>query len=106
MQLLSSEVLNEIVSRLVKRLQPEKIIPFGSHAYGGPTVDSDIDLLIILSDSDQPHHRRASHAYEFLWGLTAPTELLVLTHQEVEKRVTVKNSLVNEAVNRGRVLYE
>jgi uncharacterized protein len=106
MQLLSSEVLDEIVDRLVKGLQPEKIILFGSHAYGEPTADSDIDLLIIVSESDQPHHRRASHAYGMLWGLTAPTEILVLTRQEVEKRVTVKNSLVDQAIHLGKVLYE
>jgi uncharacterized protein len=105
MQLLSSEVLDEIVDRLVKGLQPEKIILFGSHAYGEPTADSDIDLLIIVSDSDQPRHRRATHAYGVLRDLTAPTELIVLTRQEVEEKVNVRSSLVSRAVNQGKVLY-
>jgi predicted nucleotidyltransferase len=105
MQLLSSELLDEIVDRLVKGLQPEKIILFGSHAYGEPTPDSDIDLLIIVSDSDQPRHRRASHAYGTLRDLTAPTELIVLTRQEVEEKVNVRSSLVSRAINQGKVLY-
>jgi len=105
MQLLSSEVLDEIVDRLVKGLQPEKIILFGSHAYGEPTADSDIDLLIIVSDSDQPRHRRATEAYGMLRDLTAPTELIVLTRQEVEEKVGVRSSLVSRAVNQGKVLY-
>jgi uncharacterized protein len=105
MQLLSSELLDEIVDRLVKGLQPEKIILFGSHAYGEPTPDSDIDILIIVSDSDQPRHRRASHAYGALRDLTAPTELIVLTRQEVEEKVNVRSSLVSRAINQGKVLY-
>jgi predicted nucleotidyltransferase len=36
------------IQRIVERLAPEKIILFGSYAYGSPTPDSDVDLLIIL----------------------------------------------------------
>jgi predicted nucleotidyltransferase len=42
---LSPELLHEIVQRLVDEFHPERIILFGSHAWGTPTNDSDIDLL-------------------------------------------------------------
>ncbi|WP_068815555.1 nucleotidyltransferase domain-containing protein [Phormidesmis priestleyi] len=106
MKYLSAELLKEIVERLVQGLQPEKVILFGSHAYGEPHEDSDIDILVIVSDSDEPRHRRASQAYGSLWGLTAPTEILVLTRREVEKSATVATSLVSQALERGKVLYE
>jgi predicted nucleotidyltransferase len=105
MKHMPGEVLEEIVQRLVQGLRPEKIILFGSHAYGEPTEASDIDLLIVVSDSDQPRYRRARKAYECLWGLTAPTELIVLTRKELEMAAHVPTSLGYQALRRGRVLY-
>lgn len=100
------ELLNEIVNRLVHGLQPEKIILFGSHAYGTPTEKSDIDLLIVVPNSEQPRHLRARNAYRCLRGLTAPTELIVLTHQEIEREASVPVSLANRVIQQGKVLYE
>ncbi|MFN7658777.1 MAG: nucleotidyltransferase domain-containing protein, partial [Dolichospermum sp.] len=50
---LSTEFLNEITHRLVTALEPEQIFLFGSYAYGEPTEDSDVDLLVIISKSDE-----------------------------------------------------
>lgn len=102
---LPAELLEEIVKRLVNGLHPEEIILFGSHAYGEPTESSDIDLLVILSESDEPRYRRASKAYSLMWGLSAPTELLVMTRQELEQSATVSGSLANQALQKGKVLY-
>ncbi|MDQ1326809.1 MAG: uncharacterized protein QG641_89 [Candidatus Poribacteria bacterium] len=52
MKKLEPDLLNEIVQRLVNALHPEKIYLFGSHAYGQPNDDSDVDLLIVVNDSD------------------------------------------------------
>jgi uncharacterized protein len=98
-------LLEEIVERLKEGLHPDKIILFGSHAYGKPNDDSDIDLLIVLPESNEPSYRRASKAYSYLWGLTAPTELVVATQQEIERASRVPASLLNQAVQRGKVLY-
>jgi len=46
------------VSRLVDVLHPEQIWVFGSHARGAATEDSDVDLLVVVSTSDLPAHRR------------------------------------------------
>lgn len=105
MKQVSSELLEEIVRRLVDGLHPEKIILFGSHAYGKPTEASDIDLLVVVSESEEPRYRRASRAYGLLWGLTAPTELLVLTHKELDSAATVPISLAQQAIQKGIVLY-
>jgi predicted nucleotidyltransferase len=98
-------LLEEIVERLKEGLHPDKIILFGSHAYGKPNDDSDIDLLIVIPESDEPGYRRAQKAYSYLRGLTAPTELVIVTKQEVERASRVLTSLVNQAVQRGKVLY-
>ena len=105
MKYIPPELLKDIVKRLVDGLHPEKILLFGSHAYGTPNESSDIDVLIIVSDSDQPRHHRARKAYRCLRGLTAPTELLVLTRREIEQAMNVPTSLANRAIQEGQVLY-
>jgi uncharacterized protein len=105
MEILTPQLLDAIVMRLVACCKPEQIILFGSHAYGIPNQDSDIDLLVIVSQSDQPRYRRARDAYGALWGLAAPAEIVVMTRHEVEKSKTVKSSLVHQAIHKGKVLY-
>jgi predicted nucleotidyltransferase len=105
MRQLSSELLEEVVRRLVEVLHPEKIILFGSYAYGSPTEASDIDLLVVVPESDQPRYRRAQKAYGCLWGLTAPIEIVVLTREELEEVARVPASLGYRALHGGKVLY-
>ena len=51
------EVVNRIVEKIKMQYQPEKIILFGSYAWGNPTKDSDIDLLIVKK-TNQKHRQR------------------------------------------------
>ena len=64
---IDNNLLDEIVRRLVKAVDPDRIILFGSWARGDARPDSDVDLLII-KDSDQPAHRRTMPAYLALRG--------------------------------------
>ncbi len=98
-------LLEDIIQRLVDALNPEQIILFGSYAYGEPTEDSDIDLLVIVSHSDEPRYRRARVAYKALRGLGIPKDILVMTRSEVERKVNVTSSLVSQVLRQGKVLY-
>jgi predicted nucleotidyltransferase len=106
MKHLSPELLEEIVKRLVENLHPEKIILFGSHAYGNPVETSDIDLLVVVSESNESRYRRARKAYGCLWGLTAPVEIVVVTEEELKEMLQVSASLGYQAIHRGKILYE
>lgn len=97
--------LDAVTQRLVNEFQPERIILFGSHAWGTPNEDSDLDLLVIVSQSSEKPTRRAARAYRCLRGLTVPAEILVKTRAEVERYRTVRASLESEILERGRVLY-
>jgi predicted nucleotidyltransferase len=105
MQTLTKELLEQITQRLVAALKPEQIILFGSYAYGEPTEDSDLDLLVVVSDSNEPRYRRARQAYKALRGLGIPKDILVMTREEVERKSTVPSSLVSQALRQGKVLY-
>ena len=85
---LDSNLLNEIVQRLVNALHPEKIYLFGSHAYGQPNDDSDVDLLIVVNDSDLPPRTRTVEGYRALREILVPAEIVV-----VAKLITKVNGL-------------
>lgn len=103
---LTTDLLDHITQRLVTALQPEQIILFGSYAYGEPNADSDIDLLVIVSQSDEPRYRRARVAYKALRGISMPTDVLVMTREEVQRKLNVRSSFIRRAVNEGKLLYE
>ncbi len=102
---ISVGLLDEVVERLVDGLHLEKIILFGSHAYGNPNENSDIDLLIVVPESDEPRYRIASRAYSYLWGITAPIELIVLIHQEIKQDIEIITSFISQAIKYGKLLY-
>src|SRR5512135_868361 len=70
--------IRRAAQKLVDELQPEKIILFGSFAYGHPTIDSDVDLLIIM-DTHLRLHARSMQASEVLTPRPFPVDLIVRT---------------------------
>lgn len=100
-----TELLDQITERLVAALKPEQIILFGSYAYGEPTEDSDIDLLVVVADADEPRYRRARQAYKALRGISIPMDVIVMTREEVQRKVNVHSSLVSQAIREGKLLY-
>lgn len=98
--------IEEIVRRIVAAYAPQKIILFGSHAYGQPDEDSDIDLLIV-KETSEPFLARIDAVRAVAEGShpRIPFEPLVLTPEEVEERVQLGDQFIAEIVKRGRVLY-
>ena len=105
MKSLSPELLNEMTSRLVAEFRPEKVILFGSYAWGEPGEDSDVDLLVIVAESDEKPVQRAVRAHRSLSGLNVSKDVLVKTRMEFERYQDVKASLENMILQRGKVLY-
>ena len=102
---LSKELLDEITDRLVAGLHPEKIILFGSHAWGEPNEASDLDLYVIVPTSDLRPTQRATNALRLLRGIRAPFDVLVRTRAESDSMGSVYASLDRQVLERGRVLF-
>ena len=105
MKEISPELLEEIRRRIVDSIHPEKIVLFGSHAWGQPTEESDIDLLIVLNRSDLPGYRAARQVYHCLRGIKAPIEVTVCTRDQAARSMSVKTSLIRKALDAGILLY-
>lgn len=97
--------IEEARKRLVQGLHPERIILFGSHAWGTPGPDSDLDLLVIVTDSDLLPQKRAQAADRSLFGLGVPWDVIVHTRTESEQASRVRTSLTSKALREGRVLH-
>jgi len=100
-----SETLPQAVARIVRELQPEKIILFGSYAYGAPTADSDVDLLIIMQ-TDRPDIERYLAVCRLLRPRPFPVDILVRTTAEIERELARGNFFIRDILSRGKVLYE
>ena len=106
MRTIDQELLDETVRRIVAALQPEAIYLYGSHAYGQPHQDSDVDLFVVVKDSVLPPHRRAVAAYRALRGLFLPAEVKVATRAEFERQARWRSSIERIVLDKGKVLYE
>lgn len=94
------------IDRLVSELKPEKIILFGSYAYGNPTPDSDVDLLVIMKTRDKEIDRYVAVS-NLLYPRQFPVDILVKTPKEIEKEKKKKgNFFLREILKKGKVLYE
>lgn len=100
------KVIQSIIQKLIAEYAPRKVILFGSHAYGDPETDSDIDLLIIKETKDRFIDRWVT-VQRILTGThpKVPVETLVLTPEEVENRLAVGDQFIAEILKEGEVLY-
>jgi predicted nucleotidyltransferase len=104
MQTILDELLDEVVRRLAE-FDPDRIFLFGSHAWGTPSEDSDLDLRVIVPASDAPPTQRATRAYRCFRGMAAPMDVIVKTRDEMTRFGSVPASLEAEILERGRVIY-
>ncbi len=105
MKTLDKSLLETATRRLVVEFQPEQVWLYGSHAWGNPHDDSDVDLLVVVPHSDETPIRRSQRAHRCLRGLRMPKDVLVETRQEVDRVKGLKTSLENIILSRGRRLY-
>jgi predicted nucleotidyltransferase len=105
MSRISLTLRKEITHRLVDEFDPEAIYLFGSYAWGHPKPGSDLDLLVIVQDSQQQPVLRAVRAQHSLRGLPVAVDVLVKTSSEVERYRHVYASLEAQILEKGKLLY-
>jgi uncharacterized protein len=102
---ISHDLLEEVTRRLAAEFQPEQVWLFGSHAWGQPDEGSDVDLLVVVRESDETPVRRAQRAHRCLRGLGIAKDILVKTRAEVDRFRNVRSSLEAEILEHGRLIY-
>ncbi len=98
-------ILKEMVRRIVKVADPEKIILFGSHATGHARPGSDVDLLVVTRHG-KTKREQAATLYEILWDVGMSKDIVVVRPEEFEEYQDVIGTIIYPAVHEGKVLYE
>ncbi len=99
------KIIIEITKRIVSEFRPERVYLFGSHIWGNPDKNSDLDFLIIVEESSLTPVKRATRAYRCLRDIPYPLDILVKTRKEVEKFSNVRAALEYKILNEGKLLY-
>jgi predicted nucleotidyltransferase len=96
-------VIRRFARQVAVRFEPEKIILFGSYAYGTPHADSDVDILVVMAARHQH-----TQAVRIRWAVPAPfpMDLIVRTPKNLQWRLEEGESFHTEIVTKGKVLYE
>ncbi len=96
-------VIRRYARAIAEEFRPDKIILFGSRAYGSPHADSDVDLLVVMSARNQH-----DQAVRIRWRLAAPfpVDLIVRTPKEIAWRLEEGESFLTGILAKGKILYE
>ena len=101
----TSQIISDIVKKIRKDCDPDKIILFGSYAKDTSRYDSDIDLLVV-KDSKLRRDERDQEIRRSLQEIKFPLDIFVYTPQEVDEYSRLKGSFIAKIFREGRVLYE
>ena len=96
--------IRKYAAQIARQFRPEKIILFGSYAYGKPTEDSDVDMLVVMSFKGQNPEKATE-----IWMATKPNfpiDIMVRKPEEMKKRLAMGDFFLREITEKGEVLYE
>ena len=99
-----SETLPKAVRRIARTLRPARIILFGSYAYGTPTQDSDVDLLVVMPVTGSKREKMVEIGVA-LHDIPLPKDIIVTTPEDFEWRKEIVGTIERPAVREGKVLY-
>jgi uncharacterized protein len=102
---ISMYAIRALAQRIADRFQPERIILFGSHAYGHPKPESDVDLLVIMDTPLRSRQQRLVIS-RALSPRPFPLDIIVRTPRELAERIAIGDPFLREITTRGKVLYE
>jgi predicted nucleotidyltransferase len=95
--------IRRFARQVAERFQPDKIILFGSYAYGKPHRDSDVDILVVMACHDEINQSVR------IWQAIDPPfslDLIVRTPRRLQWRIKEGDWFLREVMERGKILYE
>lgn len=97
-------ILNKVINKIANTVKPEKIIIFGSNAYGKPTGSSDIDILVIMKTEKREIERMIEMSKVIQeYHKKIDFDILVKTPAEIKHRLEIGDPFIMEIISKGRV---
>ena len=104
-QRIPMRAIRVVVEQIADKFQPEKIILFGSYAYGQPRPESDVDLLVIMNTPLRSRQQRLEIS-RALSPRPFPLDIIIRTPEQLEERIAMGDLFLLEITTKGKVLYE
>ena len=102
--MVSEHQITRFGQRLAELFHPERIVLFGSYAYGSPTSDSDVDILVVMPLQESPIDKSVEMRMKLRPGF--PLDLLVRTPSKIQERLAMGDDFIRDILENGKVLYE
>ncbi len=102
--MIPKENITDIARKIAESFNPEKIILFGSYAWGKPDRDSDLDLFVVMESKERPIKRAAS-VRRVLKDRYVPMDILVRTPEELKHRMDIGDPFIKKILRDGQVIY-
>lgn len=105
----SDEVIDRMTRQIVRTVDPQKIVLFGSRARGEDNERSDVDLLVVEREPFGPNRsrrREAARIWRCLSGFRVPKDILVYSVSELGQWKDSGHHVIAKALREGKVLYE
>ncbi|MBV9851324.1 MAG: nucleotidyltransferase domain-containing protein [Armatimonadetes bacterium] len=102
--MVSPQRIQQVTEEIARRFHPDRIILFGSYAYGTPTEDSDVDLLVVMP-SEGRDIKKAIEIRQAI-GVNFAMDLLVYDPDYLRQRIEWEDWFLREITQKGKVLYE
>ena len=99
------ELLRELARKIAEKFHPNRIILFGSHVWGNPGAESDVDLLVVMETARRPAQQSAEISMACR-PRYLPMDIMVRTPAELEHRLRINDPFMRRIVEEGTVLYE
>ncbi len=103
--MVSMQDIKQYCDAIAAAFKPQRIILFGSHAYGQPTEDSDVDVLVVMPKSKRTAMQTAIKIREKV-DADFSVDVLVRGEKEVERRVREQDLFMTHITREGRIMYD
>jgi len=103
--MLTPNEIDNLVRRIAARIQPQKVIIFGSYAKGMATIKSDLDIFVIKK-TELPMANRADDLKSMLSHSLIPVDVHIYTPEEMEEYGKDQFSFVNSILKTGKTVFQ
>ena len=100
----TAKQIARLCEQIVRGFYPQRVILFGSYAYGQPSPDSDVDLLVVMQFEGSSREQAAKIRSRI--DTPVALDLLVRTPEQVSERLAMGDFFMHEIIEQGKVLYE
>ena len=103
--MITQQQIERLKKTIIEVEQPDRIILFGSYAYGEPREDSDLDILVV-KDYTMPRHKRGKDVLKALSYIRFPLDIVFYTPAEIKKWRHTSLAFITTVMSKGKILYE